>query len=76
MKRRKRLRRTGKPGREVGLDVHAYSGVVAELRELRRTHPVDEEKEERLEDQLDVIWFRMGTVDRRQVVWRFGPRRQ
>lgn len=76
MKRRKRLRRTGKPGREVGLDVHAYSAVVMELRGVRKAIPFDEEAEVRLEDQLDVIWFRMGEVDRRQVVWRYGPQRQ
>lgn len=72
-RKKKRARRTGKPGREVGLAVHEYVRVAGELYHHRRTElVVDEVFVGRIHDRLDVMWVEMGDVDRKQVLYRLG----
>lgn len=73
--KRRRPRRTGKPGKEVGLDVHRYLDVVRELRSVRSVYPIDTLKEEQILDHLDVIWTGASSVDQKEIVYRLGPKR-
>ncbi len=75
-RKKKRARRTGKPGREVGLAVHEYVRVANDLHHHRRTElVVDEIFVERIRDHLDVLWVIMNEVDRKQVLYRLGVSR-
>ena len=67
-------RRNPKPSRQTSLDYEHYARLIQDLRNCRAQRPIDESEEDRILDQMDVVWARMSSQDQVKIEKRFGSR--
>ena len=63
-----------KPRKQESPDLSRYRQLVAELRLVRSRIPRDEDEEDRILDQMGVVWLRLSEWDRKMLNRQFDDK--